>query len=252
MVRGRDGRIVRLAQGEELGPDELEPAGEAPEVAALAYCVRRAAFRPALRRLSPDPADGEYRLAGIVEVLVRAGYTVGSVETGGLEEIAEVDDRVHLAEVEATIRRRINLGWLASGVTMVDPATVYVDATVALARDVTIFPNTLLQGRTAVGRAPRSVPTPASSTAWSVPVPGWRRPSGATPRSGRRPRGPLRGARAGGPGGAELGGRRRSPPSMTPPPRPRRRPPPTPPLTRRWPPPPTARSDSTPDSTPDS
>jgi bifunctional UDP-N-acetylglucosamine pyrophosphorylase/glucosamine-1-phosphate N-acetyltransferase len=151
VVRGRDGRIVRLARGEELDPDELEPVGVAPEVAALAYCVRRGAFRPALRRLSPDPADGEYRLADIVEVLVRAGYTVGSVETGGTEEIAEVDDRVHLAEVEATIRRRINLGWLASGVTMVDPATVYVDATVALARDVTIFPNTLLQGRTAVG-----------------------------------------------------------------------------------------------------
>ena len=44
--------------------------------------MRRAAFRPALRRLSPDLQDGEYRLADIVEVLVRAGYTVGSVEIG--------------------------------------------------------------------------------------------------------------------------------------------------------------------------
>jgi bifunctional UDP-N-acetylglucosamine pyrophosphorylase/glucosamine-1-phosphate N-acetyltransferase len=151
VVRGRDGRIVRLAQGDELDPEELEPVGTTPEVAALACCVRRGAFRPALRRLSPDPNDGEYRLAGIVEVLVRAGYTVGSVGTAGPDEVAEVDDRVHLAEVEATIRRRINLGWLASGVTMVDPSTVYIDATVQLARDVTIFPNTLLQGRTAVG-----------------------------------------------------------------------------------------------------
>jgi bifunctional UDP-N-acetylglucosamine pyrophosphorylase/glucosamine-1-phosphate N-acetyltransferase len=104
-----------------------------------------------LRRLSPDPQDGEYRLAGIVDVLVRAGYMVGSVEIGVPGEVAEVDDRVHLAEVEAAIRHRVNLGWLARGVTMVDPATVYIDATVELARDVTIFPNTLLQGRTVVG-----------------------------------------------------------------------------------------------------
>jgi len=62
-----------------------------------------------------------------------------------------VDDRLHLAEVEAELRRRINHRWLASGVTMVDPATCYIDATVALGRDVTLFPNTLLQGRTVVG-----------------------------------------------------------------------------------------------------
>jgi bifunctional UDP-N-acetylglucosamine pyrophosphorylase / glucosamine-1-phosphate N-acetyltransferase len=148
--RSRDGHIVRLAAGDELTAEELQPAGP-PEVAALAYCVRRGALRPALRRLSPDPQDGEYRLAGIVEVLVRAGYTVGSVEVGLPDEIAEVDDRLHLAEVEAAIRRRVNLGWLGRGVTMVDPSTVYIDATVELARDVTIFPNTLLQGRTVVG-----------------------------------------------------------------------------------------------------
>jgi bifunctional UDP-N-acetylglucosamine pyrophosphorylase/glucosamine-1-phosphate N-acetyltransferase len=146
VVRGREDRIVRLGQGAELGPDEQD----IDEVAALAYCVRRSAFRPALRRLAPDPLDGEFRLAGIVDVLVRAGYTVGSVAVGATSEVAEVDDRLHLAEVEAVIRRRVNLGWLARGVTMVDPSTVYIDATVELAHDVTIFPNTLLQGRTIV------------------------------------------------------------------------------------------------------
>ena len=109
-ARGRDGRIVRLGQGDEPGEDDPQ----ATEVAALAYCVRRSAFRPALRRLTPDDQDGEYRLAGIVEVLVRAGYTVGSVEAPD-----ERDRRgrrpVHLAEVEAAIRNRVNLGWLARG-----------------------------------------------------------------------------------------------------------------------------------------
>ena len=147
VVRGRDERILRLVADDEATDDELQLG----EVAALAYCLRRGVVGPALRRLSPDPYDGEYRLAGVVEVLVRAGYVVGSVEVGDRGEVAEVDDRVHLAEVEAEVRRRINLRWLERGVTMLDPATAYIDATVELSRDVTIFPNTLLQGRTLVG-----------------------------------------------------------------------------------------------------
>jgi bifunctional UDP-N-acetylglucosamine pyrophosphorylase/glucosamine-1-phosphate N-acetyltransferase len=147
VVRGKENRIVRLVADDEA--DEEERA--IGEVGALAFCIRRGVVGPALRRLTPDPYDGEYRLADVVDVLVRAGYVVGSVEVADPSEVSEVDDRVHLAEVEAELRRRINLGWLERGVTMVDPVTVYIDATVDLARDVTIFPNTLLQGRTIVG-----------------------------------------------------------------------------------------------------
>jgi bifunctional UDP-N-acetylglucosamine pyrophosphorylase/glucosamine-1-phosphate N-acetyltransferase len=147
VVRGKEDRILRLVADEEAADDERDIR----EVAALAYCLRRSVVGPALRRLAPDPFDGEYRLAGVIEVLVRAGYVVGSVEVRDPREVAEVDDRVHLAEVEAEIRRRINLRWLERGVTMLDPVTAYIDATVELARDVTIFPNTLLQGRTLVG-----------------------------------------------------------------------------------------------------
>jgi bifunctional UDP-N-acetylglucosamine pyrophosphorylase/glucosamine-1-phosphate N-acetyltransferase len=149
VVRGRDDQIVRV-----LADDELDDGDEnLDEVAALAYCGRRSVMGPALRRLTPDPFDGEFRLSGVVEVLARAGYQVGSVEVADPAEVAEVDDRVHLAEVEGELRRRINLGWLERGVTMVDPASVHIDATVELARDVSIFPGTLLQGRTMVGEA---------------------------------------------------------------------------------------------------
>lgn len=147
VVRGREDRIVRVVADDEADDEERD----VDEVAALAYCGRRSVVGPALRRLTPDPFDGEFRLSGVVEVLVRAGYQVGSLEVADPSEVAEVDDRVHLAEVEGELRRRINLGWLQRGVTMVDPAAVTIDATVELARDVTIFPGTLLQGRTMVG-----------------------------------------------------------------------------------------------------
>lgn len=160
VVRGRRGTITQLVRPEEWhlpalvgdGVDDegatLRPAVE--EAAALACCFKRSALGPALRRVVPDPLDGEYRLFDVVEVLDRAGFPVGSYEAG-LSELDEVGDRATLAAVEAEIRRRVNLAWARSGVTFVDLATAYIDATVTLGRDVTIFPNTLLQGRTVVG-----------------------------------------------------------------------------------------------------
>ncbi len=147
IVRGRDERVVRVVPETDLVDDEHD----LDEVSASVYCFRRSVLGPALRRLTPDNTEREFRLPDVVAVLHRAGYRVGALEIVDAGELAEVDDRLHLAEVEAELRRRINRQWLAAGVTMVDPATCYIDATVRLARDVTLFPNTLLQGRTIVG-----------------------------------------------------------------------------------------------------
>jgi bifunctional UDP-N-acetylglucosamine pyrophosphorylase/glucosamine-1-phosphate N-acetyltransferase len=147
VVRGRDERVVRVVPHGDLVDDEHD----INEISASVYCFRRSVVGPALRRLSADNIDGEFRLPDVVEVLHRAGYGVGSLAVGDPAELAEVDDRLHLAEIEAEVRRRINEAWLAAGVTMLDPATCYVDATVVLGRDVTLFPNTLLQGRTIIG-----------------------------------------------------------------------------------------------------
>src|SRR5690606_31257678 len=81
-----------------------------------------------------------------------AGHKVVSVVAPDPDETHGVNDRVQLAAAEATLRARTNRAWQAQGVTMVDPATTYVDATVELAPDVTIFPGAILRGRTVVGR----------------------------------------------------------------------------------------------------
>ena len=67
------------------------------------------------------------------------------------DETHGINDRAQLAHAEAELRRRTNEAWLAKGVTMVDPAATYIDTTVTLAADVTLFPGTILQGRTAIG-----------------------------------------------------------------------------------------------------
>ncbi len=146
VVRDRNGGVARIV--EQADATEAEAAID--EVNTSIYVFRRSVVAPALRRLTPDNAQGEYYLTDIVGVLHDAGYAVGSLEVTDAAEVAGVNDRVQLSDVEAELRRRINRAWLQRGVTMLDPAHTYLDTTVRLAEDVTIYPGTLLQGATTV------------------------------------------------------------------------------------------------------
>jgi bifunctional UDP-N-acetylglucosamine pyrophosphorylase/glucosamine-1-phosphate N-acetyltransferase len=147
VLRGRDGRVLRVVEQRDATDDERAVR----EVNTSIYCFRRNLLAPALRRLTPDNSQGEYYLTDVVEVLASAGYQVGSQVVGDAAETQGVNDRLQLALAEATLRERTNRALLAAGVTMVDPTRTYVDATVRIGSDVTLFPGTLLQGRTVVG-----------------------------------------------------------------------------------------------------
>jgi len=154
IVRAKDGRVSRIV--EELDATEAEL--EIDEVGTSIYCFRRSLLAPALRRLSPENAQGEYYLTDVVGVLHDAGHKVVAVETDDPGEAVGVNDRAQLAGAEAELRRRINRRWMQVGVTMVDPERTYVDAAVKLAPDVTLFPGTILQGRTVIGGGARLGP----------------------------------------------------------------------------------------------
>ncbi|MBK6854987.1 MAG: NTP transferase domain-containing protein [Microthrixaceae bacterium] len=147
VVRGKDGQVERIVERVDASPEEVE----IDEINTSVYCFRRSLLAPALRRLSPDNAQGEYYLTDVVSVLRSAGYKVGAVTVGDSQEAEGINDRLQLAAAEAELRRRTNERWLAEGVTMVDPASTYLDSTVRLGADVTLFPGTILQGSTSVG-----------------------------------------------------------------------------------------------------
>jgi bifunctional UDP-N-acetylglucosamine pyrophosphorylase/glucosamine-1-phosphate N-acetyltransferase len=148
VIRGRDGRVERIVEHRDATPEERA----IDEINTSIYCFRRDLVGPALRRLSPDNAQGEYYLTDVIAVLASAGYPVGSLVVDDPDEVEGVNDRAQLATMEAVLRARINRQWLLSGVTMLDPIQTFIDATVELARDVTLFPGTILQGRTVIGR----------------------------------------------------------------------------------------------------
>ncbi len=162
VMRGRNDRFEAVVSADVIDIDSAPP-GTPYECDAGVLVVRLGLLAPALRRITRDvdvsdfaiepfeTADDEpAALSDVLRVLVDAGYQVATYELADPRECEGVDDRLHLADVEAELRRRTNERHMAAGVTMLDPAQTYVDATVTIANDVTLFPGTMLQGRTVV------------------------------------------------------------------------------------------------------
>jgi bifunctional UDP-N-acetylglucosamine pyrophosphorylase/glucosamine-1-phosphate N-acetyltransferase len=147
VLRGKDDAVERIVEHRDATPGELEIR----EINTSIYCFRRSVLTPALRRVSPDNDQGEYYLTDVVEVLRDAGYPIVAVVAEDSAETEGINDRRQLALCEAELRRRTNDTWLRRGVTMLDPERTYIDTTVRLAPDVSLFPGTILQGDTSVG-----------------------------------------------------------------------------------------------------
>jgi bifunctional UDP-N-acetylglucosamine pyrophosphorylase / glucosamine-1-phosphate N-acetyltransferase len=146
VVRAADDRVLRIVEQPEATPDELALR----EVATSIYAFRREVLGPALRHVSPDNAQGEFYLTDVVGVLGGMGHRIGCVQAPA-DETQGVNDRWQLALAERELRSRTNRAWLLNGVTMLDPRQTFIDVTVNLGRDVTLYPGTILQGNTVVG-----------------------------------------------------------------------------------------------------
>jgi bifunctional UDP-N-acetylglucosamine pyrophosphorylase/glucosamine-1-phosphate N-acetyltransferase len=141
-----DGRVLRIVEQRDATPDERE----IQEFNTSMYAFRRDLLGPALRHLSPVNTQGEYYLTDVIGVLAGMGHRIGSV-TAPEAETQGVNDRWQLALAERELRNRTNRYWLLNGVTMLDPRQTFVDVTVTVGRDVTLYPGAILQGSTVIG-----------------------------------------------------------------------------------------------------
>ena len=146
VLRAGDGRVLRIVEQGDATPDELD----VHEINTSIYAFRRDLLDPALRRISPDNAQGEYYLTDVISVLADMGHRIGCVQAPA-EETQGVNDRWQLALAERELRARTNRQWLLYGVTMLDPRQTFIDVDVQLGRDVTLWPGTILEGRTSIG-----------------------------------------------------------------------------------------------------
>ena len=148
IIRDVDGQISGIVEARDATPEQLAVR----EINSGVYCFRTGPLLEVIRELQPNNDQGELYLTDVVSALRSRGQRVTGFCCGDPQEILGVNDRVQLAEAGAILRRRINQAWMLSGVTLVDPETAYIDATVAIGRDTVIEPQVYLQGNTTIGK----------------------------------------------------------------------------------------------------
>ena len=149
------GRVVRDASGaataivEESDADERTRAVD--EVNVGTYCFEAAWLRANVGNV-PASASGEYYLTDLVALAAGGGRRVAVVEAPRPELTTGINDRVALAAAERLLRGRIAEDHMRNGVTIVDPGTTYIDATVEIGQDARIEPWTELSGATVIAQ----------------------------------------------------------------------------------------------------
>lgn len=150
------GRIVREADGDQVAAiveqrDCTPEQGEIREINAGIYVFDAAVLRDGLASLTTDNDQGELYLTDVVRYARSIGRGVHSRVLEDRWQTEGVNDRVQLATLNREFNRRIIEKWQRAGVTVLDPATTWIHASVDLGTDVTLLPGTSLEGATSVG-----------------------------------------------------------------------------------------------------
>ncbi|MFG3198898.1 bifunctional UDP-N-acetylglucosamine diphosphorylase/glucosamine-1-phosphate N-acetyltransferase GlmU [Streptomyces sp. NPDC048208] len=149
------GRIVRdAASGAVTAIVEHKDATDSQrairEINSGVFAFDGALLAQALKQVRTDNSQGEEYLTDVLGILRAAGHRVGASVAGDHREIAGINNRVQLAEARRTLNDRLLTAAMLDGVTVVDPATTWVDVTVGFERDVVVHPGTQLTGATRI------------------------------------------------------------------------------------------------------
>ncbi|MFC5287142.1 bifunctional UDP-N-acetylglucosamine diphosphorylase/glucosamine-1-phosphate N-acetyltransferase GlmU [Actinokineospora guangxiensis] len=149
------GRIIRSSDASVRGIVEHKDATAEQraitEVNSGVYAFDAEVLLDGLSRLSTDNSQGELYLTDVLGIASGDGRRVGALVCADPWLVEGVNDRVQLAKLGAELNRRTVERWMREGVTVVDPATTWIDQDVTLARDVVIEPNVQLRGATSLG-----------------------------------------------------------------------------------------------------
>lgn len=148
IVRGPDGRISRVVEATDATPAELD----IDEINSGLYAFDVAWLRGRIGDVQPSAVTGELYLPELVPLARADDRPVATLEVEDDGTLLGINDRIQLADAELEMRLRINEAHMRAGVTLLDPASAFIDAGVEIAADVTIEPGVMLRGSTSIGR----------------------------------------------------------------------------------------------------
>ncbi|MGQ0629433.1 MAG: bifunctional UDP-N-acetylglucosamine diphosphorylase/glucosamine-1-phosphate N-acetyltransferase GlmU [Sporichthyaceae bacterium] len=146
IVRDGAGGVTAIVEQRDATPEQVAIA----EINSGVYAFDGALLRDALTRVTTDNSQGEEYLTDVVAILRGDGHRVGASVAADHDEIGGINDRVQLATARRLLNDRIAEGWMRAGVTIIDPATTWIDVEVSIEADATIAPNCQLHGRTQI------------------------------------------------------------------------------------------------------
>jgi len=147
VLRDQDGDVQEIVEELHAGTAEKKLR----EINTGAYCFELVALQRCLPALSLRPEKGEYYLTDLLPLLKGGGWPVKGMILDDAFPALGINDRAQLARAAALLREKINSRLMLAGVTMLDPATTYIDCEVEIGRDTVIYPQTVLEGKTMVG-----------------------------------------------------------------------------------------------------
>jgi bifunctional UDP-N-acetylglucosamine pyrophosphorylase/glucosamine-1-phosphate N-acetyltransferase len=148
IVRNADGTVSGIVEHKDCTPEQLLIKEWNPSI----YCFNADDLRRSLSDLGCDNAQNEYYLTDTVGIISAGGGRIEAITVADATEVTGVNNRVELAKSATSLRERILARHMLNGVTVVDPASTYIDASVVIGQDTTIEPNTHLRGVTVVGQ----------------------------------------------------------------------------------------------------
>jgi bifunctional UDP-N-acetylglucosamine pyrophosphorylase/glucosamine-1-phosphate N-acetyltransferase len=146
-VLRQGGRVTGIVEERDATDDQKKIT----EINTSVYCFDARRLWPALAQVRSDNQQGEYYLTDVIGILARAGGRIETILTSDAAEALGVNDRKQLARLAAIQRGRILDRLMESGVTILDPASTYVDDTVTIGPDSVLYPQVTIEGNTSIG-----------------------------------------------------------------------------------------------------
>lgn len=147
IVRDRGRRLARIVEEKDCGPRERRVT----EINTGIYAFRVGDLLGALDRLSNANAQGEFYLTDVAGLLRRRGKKIATLRMESAERLLGINTRQELAGAGARMRARVLDRLMSAGVTIIDPATTYIDARARLGQDTVVHPQVIIEGPSSVG-----------------------------------------------------------------------------------------------------
>jgi bifunctional UDP-N-acetylglucosamine pyrophosphorylase/glucosamine-1-phosphate N-acetyltransferase len=141
------GRVTAIVEDRDASPRQ----SQIREINTSIYAFDARCLWPALEQVGSDNKKGEYYLTDVIAILRRLGRRIEALVSDDPAECLGINDRKQLAHVAALLRARILERLMTEGVTVLDPATTYVDDTVSVGPDSVLWPGVVLEGATMIG-----------------------------------------------------------------------------------------------------